>query len=55
MLFVCSFLMLCLYFFNDFICAFFFTSKYVKHLFVCLFYLYVYPPDSPESDGGANT
>ena len=23
--------------------------------FIILFYLYIYPPDSQESDGGANT
>ena len=23
--------------------------------FIYLFYLYIYPPDSQESDGGANT
>ena len=25
------------------------------HLFLFLFYRYIYPPDSQESDGGANT
>ena len=29
-------------------------DKSIFYLFV-LFYLYIYPPDSQESDGGANT
>ena len=30
-------------------------SLFRTYLFIYLFYLYIYPPDSQESDGGANT
>ena len=31
------------------------SIKCTQFLFIYLFYLYNYPPDSQESDGGANT
>ena len=31
-------------------------KNFQHHIYFCyLFYLYIYPPDSQESDGGANT
>ena len=29
--------------------------RFMENLFLFLFYLYIYPPDSQENDGGANT
>ena len=30
-------------------------SAYSNNIFIYLFYLHIYPPDSQESDGGADT